>query len=267
MVQNLAKSPLTWSIGGVGAIAIAVIMAAYLGQPPDPDPDLAAASDAASGTTPNSTPDGLSSSLWQQGTALGWQAAVAAQTAQTQAEWQQVVVLWGQAIVPLGRVPKDSSQYAQAQAKVAEYQANQAIAETRRARARAEAVIPVNPSLQTALSAAPIPFTFAPGSAAMAASATVTGRSADGLAAVELAGNRATLVVPRSDQNGALTMTQVVYASQFLAIAAPAAPSQPWLLESLRNVQRDRPPTIPVGTPVTVSVGPETLVITTVSQP
>jgi hypothetical protein len=261
MVQNLVKSPLTWSIGGVGAIAIVIILASYLGQTPDPDPD------PDPGLAPGSTLDGLSSSLWQQGTALGWQAAVAAQTAQTQAEWQQVVALWGQAIVPLGRVPGGDPNYAQAQAKVAEYQANQAIAEVRRARARAEAVSPVAPALQKALSAAPIPFAFAPSPTAKAATTTVTGRSADGLATVELADNRATLVVPRSDQNGALTMTQVVYASQFLAIAAPAVPSQPWLLESLRNVQRDRPPTIPVGTPVTVSVGPETLVITTVSQP
>ncbi|HZG40304.1 MAG TPA: hypothetical protein VEZ50_16625 [Nodosilinea sp.] len=40
MVLNLAKSPLTWSIGGVGAIAIALIGLSYLSQNRAPAPEI-----------------------------------------------------------------------------------------------------------------------------------------------------------------------------------------------------------------------------------
>lgn len=251
MVLNLAKSPLARSIGGVGAIAAILIGASYLATASDPDPD------------PEQTLNQPSISPWQQGTDLGWQAAVEAQTAQTQADWQRVSDLWGQAIAALESLPETDANYAQAQAKAGEYRGNRAIAGDRLAKASPAASAPTAASdLQTALAAAEPAFTFAPGP-----NARTVGRSADGLATVELGGDRATLILSRSPQDKTLTMAQVVYANQFLALAAPDANSQPWLLESLRNVQRSQPPTIPAEAPVTLSAGAESLTITVVTEP
>ncbi|MBW4485219.1 MAG: hypothetical protein KME14_22000 [Tildeniella torsiva UHER 1998/13D] len=250
MVLNLAKSPLARSIGGVGAIAAVLIGASYLATASDPDPE------------PDQTINQLSISPWQQGTDLGWQAAVEAQTAQTQADWQRVSDLWGQAIAALETVPATDANYAQAQAKAEQYRGNRAIAGDRLAKVGPAASAPIVSDLQTALAAAEPAFTFAPGP-----NARTVGRSADGLATVELGGDRATLVLPRSPQDKTLTMAQVVYANQFLALAAPEAAAQPWLLESLRNVQRNQPPTIPAEAPVTLSAGAESLSITVVTEP
>lgn len=240
MVHNLAKSPLAWSIGGVGAIALALIGGSYW-APNAPS--------AAEPVTPN-----ISISPWQQGTDLGWQAAVAAQSAQSRADWQQVGALWGQAIAALEAVPKDDPRYAEAQTKVADYRGNQAIAGERQAKASAAPSNPAASDLQTALSA----FTFAPGDTG------TVGRSADGLATVELVGNQATLVLPRRDAS--LTMAQVVYAQQFVALTTPEA-TAPWLLEGLRAAQGDRPQPLPADVPVTLSIEPETLSITATTAP
>ncbi|MBW4461810.1 MAG: hypothetical protein KME47_16445 [Nodosilinea sp. WJT8-NPBG4] len=248
MVPNLAKSSLVKSIGGVGAIAAVLIGMSYLPMASGPAPEL---------TLTNS------SSPWQQGTDLGWQAAVAAQTAQTQTDWQQVSDLWGQAIAALETVPATDANSAQAQAKAEEYRGNQAIAGDRLAEASpAPSVSTAASDLQTALATAEPAFTFSPGP-----NARTVGRSADGLATVELVSDRATLVLPRSPQGKTPTMAQVVYASQFLALAAPEANSQPWLLESLRNVQRNQPPTIPSEAPVTLNAGAESLTITVMTEP
>ena len=246
---NLAKSPLVISIGGVGAIAIALIGLAYLREAPAPaDPDILL--------------NNLSVSPWQRGKDLGWQAAVAAQTAQSQDDWQQVVDLWNQAIALLESVPADGANYAQAQAKAEEYRGNRAIAADRQAAAEpAAAPAPATADLQTALATSDLAFTFTPGSAANSA----VGKSADGLAIVELMGDRATLVLPRTAQDTSLTMAQVIYARQFLALAAPAASAQPWLLESLRTAQSDQPQPVPADAPVTLSVGSGSLSITVVS--
>ncbi|MBD2234266.1 hypothetical protein [Phormidium tenue] len=249
MVINLAKSPLVRSIGGVGAIAAVLIGASYLATASDPAPEQ--------------TINQLSISPWQQGTDLGWQAAVAAQTAQTQADWQRVSDLWGQAIAALETVPATDANFAQAQAKAEQYRGNRAIASDRLAKASPAPSVPTAASdLQTALATAEPAFTFAPGP-----NARTVGRSADGLATVELGGDRATLVLPRSPQDKTLTMAQVVYANQFLALAAPETATQPWLLESLRDVQRNQPPTIPAEAPVTLSTGAESLSITVVTEP
>ncbi|MGG6239065.1 hypothetical protein ACQ4N7_10535 [Nodosilinea sp. AN01ver1] len=252
MVQQLAKSPLAWSIGGVGAIAAAAIALSYLAE-----------NNRQSNTgEPELTLNNLSVSPWQQGTGLGWQAAVAAQSAQTQADWQRVSDLWGQAIAALERVPTADANYAQAQAKAEEYRGNRAIAGDRMAEASPAPSSPAARDLQTALASTEPAFTFAPGPAS-----SVRGRSADGLATVELAGDRATLRLPRSENGAALTMAQVVYANQFVALAAPEAAAQPWLLDALRAAQRNQPLPIPAGAPVAVSAEPETLAITVVSDP
>ncbi|MBD1876739.1 hypothetical protein H6F75_24950 [Nodosilinea sp. FACHB-131] len=249
MVLNLAKSSLVKSIGGVGAIAAVLIGMSYLPM--------------ASGPAPELTLNHPSVSPWQQGTDLGWQAAVAAQTAQTQADWQRVSDLWGQAIAALETVPATDASYAQAQAKAEEYRGNRAIAGDRLAKASPTGSVPTAASdLQTALAAAEPAFTFSPGP-----NAGTLGRSADGLATVELVSDRATLVLPRSPQGKTLTMAQVVYANQFVALAAPEANSQPWLLESLHNVQRNKPLTIPSEAPVTLSAGAESLTITVMTEP
>lgn len=251
MVLNLAKSPLARSIGGVGAIAAVLIGASYLATASDPEP------------TPDQPINQLSISPWQQGTDLGWQAAVEAQTAKTQADWQRVSDLWGQAIAALESVPETDANYAQAQAKAEGYRGNRAIAGDRLAKASPAASAPtVASDLQTALATAEPVFTFSPSS-----NARTVGRSADGLATVELEGDRATLVLPRSPQDKTLTMAQVVYANQFLTLAAPETATQPWLLESLRNVQHNQPPTIPAEAPVTLSAGAESLSITVVTEP
>ncbi|WOD38167.1 hypothetical protein [Nodosilinea sp. E11] len=242
MVQNLRKFSLFWSIGGVGAIAIALLGLFSPGYDP---------------TEPQITLNSLSPAPWQQGTALGWQAAVAAQTAQSPAEWQQVSDLWGEAIAALESVPSDDANFAQAQAKAEEYRGNQAIALARQAVARPAAALA---DLQQALAASDPAFTFTPDPAGR-----LVGQSADGLATVELAGDRATLVLPRSDQ-GALTMAQVVYANQFLALTAPEAANQPWLLTGLRDVQGDRPVTLPVSAPVTLRTQAQAIEIM-VTQP
>lgn len=255
MVQSLAKSPLTWSIGGVGAIAIALIGIDYLRQPTEPSPRAALNSVEVA-------------SPWQQGRDLGWQAAVAAQTAQTQAEWQGVADRWGQAIALLERIPANEAGYGEAQAKVEEYRANQAIAIQHQAQAPPdfrEGRAPSIADLSQALAAGDLAFTFAPGPAPN----TLVGQSADGLATVELTSRRATLVLPRSPQ-GELTMAQVVYVQQFVAIAAPAAAPaaapdtapQPWLVEGLRQVQGDRSPTLPPYAPVSFSAGPRSISVT-----
>ncbi|MGB3135916.1 MAG: hypothetical protein WBG38_10185 [Nodosilinea sp.] len=245
MVHNLAKSPLAWSIGGVGAIALVMIGVAYLGQsiPSASTPELELA--------PSTSP-------WQQGTELGWQAAVAAQDAQFQTDWQRVSDLWGQAIAALESVPANDPNYAQAQTKAAEYRDNQAIAKNRLAAAGADSTS--TRDLQTALATAEPAFTFAPGPAA-----TTVGRSADGLATVELSGSQATLVLPRLGDE--LTMAQVVYARQFVALTAPDATGQPWLLEGLRAAQSDRPPLMPADAPVTLSAGSDTLSIAVTTAP
>lgn len=246
MVLNLAKSPLVKSIGGVGAIAAVFIGASYLATASDPGPEQT---------------HQVTIAPWQQGADLGWQAAVAAQTAQTQADWQRVSDLWGQAIAALETVAKTDANYAQAQAKAEQYRENRAIAGDRLAKA-SPSVPAATSDLQTALTNAELPFAFSPGS-----NARTVGRSADGLATVELGGDRATLVLPHRPQGKTLTMAQVVYANQFLALAAPETSDQPWLIESLRNAQRNQPSTIPAEAPVTLSAGPESLAITVVTQP
>ncbi|WP_035986993.1 hypothetical protein [Leptolyngbya sp. KIOST-1] len=241
MVLNLAKSPLAISIGGVGAIAALVIGLSYLPSASDPGPE------------PELTLNNLTVSPWQQGIDLGWQAAVAAQSAQIEADWQRVSDLWGQAIAALESVPADAPNYAQAQAKAEEYRRNRAIAGDRLAAARAAS--PAVSDLQMALAAAQPGFSFAPGP-----NASTVGRSADGLASVELTSDRATLVLPRPQASAPLTMAQMVYAHQFVALTAPDV-DQPWLLDSLRAAQSDRPlPPSPAA--IALSTRPEALAIT-----
>ncbi|PSN14528.1 hypothetical protein C7293_11195 [filamentous cyanobacterium CCT1] len=252
MVQHLAKSPLAWSIGGVGAIAAVAIGLSYLAennrQSTPPEPEL--------------TLNNFSVSPWQQGTDLGWQAAVAAQSAQTQADWQRVSDLWEQAIAALELVPTNDSNYAQAQAKAEEYRGNRAIAGDRLAQASPAPSSPAASDLQRALASAQPAFTFVPGPANR-----TLGRTADGLATVELTGDRATLRLPRSETGAALTMAQVVYADQFVTLAAPDAAARPWLLDALSAAQRDQSSPIPAGATVTVSAELETLSITVITDP
>lgn len=248
MVLNLAKSPLAWSIGSVGVVAIAIIGLSYLHQ------------GSASVSAPELTP--VSASPWQQGTDLGWQAAVAAQSAQSQADWQRVADLWGQAIAVLERVPIDAPNYALAQAKAKEYRGNRAIASDRLAKASPHIGSPTTSDLEKALAASKSAFTFTPGP-----DNRTVGRSADGLAIVELAGDRATLILPRHNDGASLTMAQVVYASQFLALTAPETATQPWLIEHLRAAQGNRPQRSSEGAPITLSTNPETISISVVTVP
>ncbi len=249
IVESLIKSPLAWSIGGVGVIAIALIGVDYLRQPTEPSPSAAITLNTVETSLP-----------WQQGKALGWQAAVAAQTAHTQADWQGVADLWAQAIALLESISEGEADSLQAQAKVEEYRANQAIAAQRQANAPSgsrEGRPPAIADLSRALAAADTAFTFAPGPAPN----TLVGQSADGLATVELTSRRATLVLPRSPQ-GELTMAQVVYVQQFLAVVDPETAVQPWLVEGLRQVQGDRPPTPPPHATVSLSASPTAVSVT-----
>ncbi|MGB3202384.1 MAG: hypothetical protein WBA99_15875 [Nodosilinea sp.] len=250
MVHQLAKSSLTWSIGGVGAIAAVLIGWSYLSTASGPAP------------APELPFNERTTSPWQLGTDLGWQAAVAAQTAQTQAEWHQVSDLWSQAIAALERVPAEDPNYAQAQAKAEAYRSNRAIARNRQAQTSGAAQAATVSTLQNALASGKPAFTFVSGPAN-----TMLGRSADGLATVELAGDRATLVLPRREPGTPLTMTQVVYANQFVALAAPEATAQPWLSKGLRAAQANQPQSVTVGDPVTVSAKPEAIAIIVVTDP
>lgn len=65
-----------------------------------------------------------------EGKAQGYSAAVAAQTAENRA-WGDVVSQWDEALRLLEQVPEDSSDYAEAQAKIEEYTANRDVAAER----------------------------------------------------------------------------------------------------------------------------------------
>jgi hypothetical protein len=249
MVQQLLRSPLMRSISAVGAIAGIVVGVAYL-QPGDP-----------AASKPQPPGPELTVSPLVRGKDLGWRAAVASQSAKTSADWQRVAALWGQAIAALEQVPAGAADYPQAQTKAQEYRQNQAIAQQRQAIAPARPSPPAPTGLASALAAAEPAFSLVPGPAPN----TWVGQSEDGLARVEVAGNRASLTLPRSPQ-GDLTMAQVVYAQHFLAIAAPDIDPQPWLIAELRNAQSNAQsiaqPALSAAAPVAIGAEPEALTLT-----
>jgi hypothetical protein len=73
-----------------------------------------------------------------QGKQQGYEAAVAAQSAE-EAGWAHIAEMWGWAIASLGLVPADHPDYAEAQAKIAEYITNQGVAHQRDAAYQAKA--------------------------------------------------------------------------------------------------------------------------------
>jgi len=92
------------------------------------------------------------------GKAQGYEAAVAAQTAADN-EWGEVSEKWDLAVRTLGQVPADSPNYATAQAKIAEYNANRDVAADRHFAYQAKTNKPtsgVTPVRAEAIPAAPL---------------------------------------------------------------------------------------------------------------
>ncbi|MGF1571127.1 MAG: hypothetical protein ACFCVD_24130 [Nodosilinea sp.] len=244
MVHDSFKSPLALSIGGVGLVALGIIAAAYLSHRPpaeisDQDNSTALAATATHGSMPTSTDP------WERAKDFGWQAAVAAQTAETQPDWQRVGDLWLQAVAELERIPAGAPNQAQAQAKIKEYLSNFDRAEARKAAAPPGAATPVKISqstLQSAFAESQLKFDFA-ADQDRGDEPTVIGHSTDGVATLELVGpdedlNRVTLRLPAEGSKSALSMAQMVYASRFLAVTIPEeTPKNRWLATSLKGIQ------------------------------
>ena len=67
--------------------------------------------------------------FYQEALNYGMQAAIAAQTAETEQEWATVSGLWSQAIGHLQSVPEYNPKYATVQQKISEYQTNREYAQ------------------------------------------------------------------------------------------------------------------------------------------
>jgi hypothetical protein len=250
MVHGAVKSPLALSIGSVGLIVVGIIGLSYLRQSPGLDgltnpPQASADLQTAELIKPTATDP------WGRAMEYGWAAAVAAQSAQTQADWKRVGDLWLQAVAELEQIPPNSPQAAQAQAKLQEYLKNFDKAEERRATAPAE-----NPTgslklsqgtMQSILENTPLAYTFG-------GSQGRVGKSADGMAMVEFSGpadNLSQVRLAVKGQDAPPSMAQMVYANQFLAVVAPDwTVRNRWLSSSFKHL-RNNP-----GKPVTSDYGP-----------
>jgi hypothetical protein len=135
MVRDTIKCPLWWSIGSVGVITVSVVALSYWQH----HQEQAAAQTGGmpvGAVTPLNRFEPTATDPWARALDFGWAAAVATQTAETEADWRRVGDLWMQAIVELERVPPTSPQKVEAQAKVQQYLANFEYAKSEKTKAR-----------------------------------------------------------------------------------------------------------------------------------
>ncbi|NEQ45648.1 MAG: hypothetical protein F6K00_19725 [Leptolyngbya sp. SIOISBB] len=92
-----------------------------------------ASSQTTSGQTESTEPE---IDHWGNALEAGETAAISASTAESESDWRNVVSEWRKALNSLERIPPESPQYSEAQAKLAEYKANEEIAHTRFIEAR-----------------------------------------------------------------------------------------------------------------------------------
>jgi hypothetical protein len=252
MVHESVKSPLLWSIGGVGLVAGGVIALSYWNH------HQANAPTAPSAIPPVTAPAEdrfipTATDPWERALEFGWEAAVAAQTAETELNWRRVGDLWLQAIAELEQVPPESPRRAEVPAKIEAYLANFDYAEGEKAKARAGAPAASSSltadSLKAALAEAPMQVTFS-APAQLQGQPVTRGEATAGQARVELIGpaenlTQIKLVLPNLKGAGALSMAQMVYANQFLnATGTHGVGQSGWVATSLRQIQADPNQTI-----------------------
>ena len=254
MIHPSMKSPLALSIGGVGLLAGSIVALSYWNQHRQ---SLAVEAPAVPAASLSLTePDRFIPSAtdpWERGLEFGWEAAVAAQTASSEADWRRVGDLWLQAIAELEEITPDSPRRQEAQSKIQNYLANFDYAEGEKAKARAAAPAANGklslPKLKADLEAGPMKVKFASGSAAKGSTATV-GQVADGRARIELVGNeenlsQVNLILPGKAGASSLTMANLVYINQLLRVTTPQGTVQStWAADSLQ--QLDNKPEQPI---------------------
>jgi hypothetical protein len=135
MVRDTIKSPLWWSIGSVGVIAVSVVALSYWHHYQEQAVAQAGAMPV-SAVTPLNGFAPTATDPWERALEFGWAAAVATQTAETEAEWRRVGDLWMQAIVELERVSQTSPQKVKTRARVQQYLANFEYAKSEQSKAR-----------------------------------------------------------------------------------------------------------------------------------
>lgn len=254
MVQESMKSSLLWSISGVGLVAGGVIALSYWSHG-----QTTASQDILAETTVVTATRGFSPTAtvpWDRALEYGWEAAVATQTAATEAEWRRVGDLWLQAIAELERVPQDDLHRVEAQTKIQQYLANFDYAEAEKAKARTAVPSAVSSSppqvnnrlnpevLKAVLANGPMKIEFPnPQVPVTDPAARVVGKSAHASARVELIGaidslTQAKLVLPQAKGANQVSMADMVYINHFIESAVPAWSGQSgWLATSLGQIQ------------------------------
>jgi hypothetical protein len=250
MANETMRSPLIWSIGGVGLVVGGLVALSYWRYY---QPEFEAQPDAMpiEATAPVDRFEPLTTNPWDRAMEFGWEAAVAAQTAATEMEWRRVGDLWLQAIAELEQVPQDSPRRAEVQAKIQEYLVNFDHAESEKAKARpapqAAAPLLSGERLKPILADGPMKAQFSASS--VKGQPMTIGTTVNGQARVELLGpidslTQVNLVLPKSEAASPLTMANLVYAHHVLsaAVMTEEVPKQ-WLTTSLKQVEAtpDRP--------------------------
>lgn len=253
MVYDRTQSPLLWSIACVGAVVLGAVASSYwfYGRllPPQSQPinsrnrteraDGESADGPIAGSVAAPTTD-----PWQRGRELGWQAAVGAQTATTEADWRQVSNRWRQAIDTLRQVPADAPNATEVQAKIQEYLGNLDAAQQRMGQARRPTPASLNLSrnaIQQVFAAPPLMFDF---TAAEVTDGTprILGRAAEGGTTLALVGpapalDQIVLTLPLPADGSSLTLADLAAADQLLTTVAPQWDGRTtWLVASLQQL-------------------------------
>ena len=268
MVHETMRSPLVWSIGGVGLIAGGVVALSYWNHY---QPRISAQQGAmpVESVTPSNPAEPTATDPLERAKAFGWEAAVAAQTAETEADWRRVGDLWLQAIAELGQVSQNSPQQAEAQAKIQEYLANFDYAEAEKAKTKPETSSisrgAAFEGVQTALAAGPMKVQFSNDPEA-SKGAAITGTSADGRASVDISladktVSQMELRLSKTSGSKAVSMGDVVYTHQFLGTVLPEVAGQgSWITRSLKQAHDA------AGNPVIEDIGNYRVTMTTDGQ-
>jgi hypothetical protein len=280
MAHESIKSPLLWSIGGVGLVAGSVIAFSYWSHSQTILSTTPSAVTVASASSPEIfTP--TATEPWERALEFGWEAAVATQTAATEMDWRRVGDLWLQAIAELDQVSPDSPRRAEAQAKIQQYLANFEYAEAAKNKARtpipSAAGGPAAEALKASLAHGPLWMTFSNGEAA-GKGYKITGQSANGQIRMELMGSaenltQMKLIFPKVQGSHPVTMAHIVYTNQFLKAAVPHYALQPnWLAQGMKQLQSapQKPVTQAVGAyRISLSRNPQAgeMVVTVSSKP
>ena len=261
MANQTMRSPLLWSIGIVGLIVGGAIALAYWNQRQliSEPPEMPLTAEAAPAPfIPTATDP------WERAKEFGWEAAVATQTAATEAQWRRVGDLWLQAIAELEQVPPDAGRQGEVRPKIQEYLANFEYAESEKAKARANRPAASPSSLgvtaeavQSTLTSAPLKMTFA-GPTLEAGTPVVVGQSEDGLVTVRLMGSGVGAEADLQQMSlhlgaaaGAeqpLSMVNMVYVNHFLTTLSNGDSQSRWVASHLKQLQTD-------GTPVSNAWG------------